>query len=212
MTQPAIESLLAMAPVIPVIVIDDAQYAIPLAEALVAGGLRVIEVTLRTSAALDAIRAMSDVPGAIVGAGTVLDSARLDAAAAAGARFVVSPGFTDSLARAAESARVPLLPGAVTPSEVMAARDAGYRRLKFFPAEACSGIRKLRSYASVFADVLFCPTGGIDAESARDYLALSNVACVGGSWLAPVIALHAADWSGITRRAREAAALRAAAG
>lgn len=209
MTQPTIESLLGMAPVIPVIVIEDPKCAAPLAAALVAGGLRVLEITLRTPAALDAIRAMAEVPGAIVGAGTVLDGVRLDAAAAAGARFVVSPGFTDSLARAAESARMPLLPGAVTPSEVMAARDAGYRRLKFFPAEASGGIRTLRSYASVFADVLFCPTGGITAQIARDYLALPNVACVGGSWLTSVDVLRAADWAAVTQAASEAVALRA---
>jgi 2-dehydro-3-deoxyphosphogluconate aldolase/(4S)-4-hydroxy-2-oxoglutarate aldolase len=206
--QPAIDSLLGMAPVIPVIVIEDARHAVPLAEALVAGGLRVIEITLRTPAALDAIRAMAEVPGAIIGAGTALGGAQLDAAAAAGARFVVSPGFTDSLARAAESARMPLLPGAVTPSEVMAARDAGYRRLKFFPADACGGVRTLRRYASVFADMLFCPTGGISAQTARDYLALPNVACVGGSWLTPVEVLRAGDWRAVSWLAREAAALR----
>lgn len=209
MTQLTIESLLRMAPVIPVIVIEDARHAVPLAEALVAGGLRVLEVTLRTPAALDAIRAMTDVPGAIVGAGTVLDRAHLDAAVAAGAQFVVSPGFTDSLARAAEYARVPLLPGAVTPSEVMAARDAGYRWLKFFPANASGGVRALRTYASVFADVVFCPTGGITAQIAPDYLALPNVACVGGSWLTSVDVLRAADWAAVTQAAREAVALRA---
>jgi 2-dehydro-3-deoxyphosphogluconate aldolase/(4S)-4-hydroxy-2-oxoglutarate aldolase len=209
MTQLTIESLLRMAPVIPVIVIEDARHAVPLAEALVAGGLRVLEVTLRTPAALDAIRAMTDVPGAIVGAGTVLDRAHLDAAVAAGAQFVVSPGFTDSLARAAENARVQLLPGAVTPSEVMAARDAGYRWLKFFPANASGGVRALRTYASVFADVVFCPTGGITAQIAPDYLALPNVACVGGSWLTSVDVLRAADWAAVTQAAREAVALRA---
>jgi 2-dehydro-3-deoxyphosphogluconate aldolase/(4S)-4-hydroxy-2-oxoglutarate aldolase len=208
MTRATIEPLLRLGPVIPVIVIDDLRHAVPLAESLIAGGLRVLEVTLRTPVALEAIRAMADVPGAIVGAGTVLDVKRLKAAAAAGAHFAVSPGLTASLALAADAAAIPLLPGAVTPSEVMAARDAGYRFLKFFPAEASGGTETLRGYAAVFEDVTFCPTGGIGAQSARHYLELPNVACVGGSWMTPASVLHAADWVTVTQRAREAAALR----
>jgi 2-dehydro-3-deoxyphosphogluconate aldolase/(4S)-4-hydroxy-2-oxoglutarate aldolase len=209
MMRPTIDALLGVSPVVPVIVIDDARDAVPLAEALVAGGLRVLEVTLRTAAALEAICAMIEVRGAIVGAGTVLDGAQLDAAVAAGARFIVAPGFTPSLANAADRARIPLLPGAATPSEVMAAREAGFRRLKFFPAETSGGVRALRNLASVFADVVFCPTGGIDARNAGAYLALPNVACVAGSWLTPREALRARDWSAVTRLAREASALRA---
>jgi 2-dehydro-3-deoxyphosphogluconate aldolase/(4S)-4-hydroxy-2-oxoglutarate aldolase len=208
----ALLGLMRLAPVIPVIVIDRAEDAGPLAQALVRGGLRVLEVTLRTPVALAALRAMTAVEGAIVGAGTVLDAAQYDAAIDAGARFVVAPGLTDELAAAAFERPVPLLPGAVTASEVMRARAAGLRALKFFPAEAAGGVATLRSFASVFADLVFCPTGGITAASAPAYLALKNVACVGGSWLTPPEAVAARDWPRIEALARAATALRPAAG
>jgi 2-dehydro-3-deoxyphosphogluconate aldolase/(4S)-4-hydroxy-2-oxoglutarate aldolase len=204
-----IDDILAASPVIPVIVLERAEDARPLAEALVRGGLRVLEVTLRTPAALEALHAMRAVEGAIVGAGTVLDAALYDEAIAAGARFVVSPGLTDALVTAAATRMVPLLPGAATASEIMRAREAGLTRLKFFPAESLGGVAALKGYASVFPDVRFCPTGGIDASSAPAYLALRNVACVGGSWPLPAEALAARDWARIEALAREAAALRA---
>ena len=205
----ALLSIMRAAPVIPVLVVDDAAAAVPLAQALVRGGLRVLEVTLRTPAALEVLRAMAQVEGAIAGAGTVLDAAQYDAAIAAGARFVVAPGLTDELAAAAFERPVPLLPGAVTASEVMRARAAGLRALKFFPAEAAGGLAALKSFAAVFADVVFCPTGGISAANAPSYLALKNVACVGGSWLAPPELVAARDWARIEALARAAAALRA---
>jgi len=203
-----IDDILAASPLIPVIVLERAEDARPLAEALVRGGLRVLEVTLRTPAALEALHAMRAVEGAIVGAGTVLDAALYDEAIAAGARFVVSPGLTDALVTAAATRMVPLLPGAATASEIMRAREAGLTRLKFFPAESLGGVAALKGYASVFPDVRFCPTGGIDASSAPAYLALRNVACVGGSWPLPAEALAARDWARIEALAREAAALR----
>jgi len=203
-----IDDILAASPVIPVIVLERAEDARPLAEALVRGGLRVLEVTLRTPAALEALHAMRAVEGAIVGAGTVLDAALYDEAIAAGARFVVSPGLTHALVTAAATRMVPLLPGAATASEIMRAREAGLTRLKFFPAESLGGVAALKGYASVFPDVRFCPTGGIDASSAPAYLALRNVACVGGSWPLPAEALAARDWARIEALARGAAALR----
>jgi len=203
-----IDDILEVSPVIPVIVLERAEDARPLAEALVRGGLRVLEVTLRTPAALEALHAMRAVEGAIVGAGTVLDAALYDEAIAAGARFVVSPGLTHALVTAAATRMVPLLPGAATASEIMRAREAGLTRLKFFPAESLGGVAALKGYASVFPDVRFCPTGGIDASSAPAYLALRNVACVGGSWPLPAEALAARDWARIEALARGAAALR----
>ena len=203
-----IDDILEASPVMPVIVLERAEDARPLAEALVRGGLRVLEVTLRTPAALEALHAMRAVEGAIVGAGTVLDAALYDEAIAAGARFVVSPGLTHALVTAAATRMVPLLPGAATASEIMRAREAGLTRLKFFPAESLGGVAALKGYASVFPDVRFCPTGGIDASSAPAYLALRNVACVGGSWPLPAEALAARDWARIEALAREAAALR----
>jgi len=204
----ALDEILAISPVVPVIVIDDAETAVPLAQALLRGGLRVLEVTLRTPAALDALRAMARLADAIVGAGTVLNEAQYDEAIAAGARFVVSPGLTDSLASVATRRSVPLLPGTATASDVMRARDAGFRRLKLFPAESVGGIATLKAFASVFADVRFCPTGGITADSAANYLAQKNVACVGGSWLTPADAVAARDWTRIERLAAQAGALR----
>jgi 2-dehydro-3-deoxyphosphogluconate aldolase/(4S)-4-hydroxy-2-oxoglutarate aldolase len=203
-----LDEVMGTAPVIPVIVIDRVEDALPLARALVAGGLRVLEVTLRTPAALDALRAMCSVPGAIVGAGTVLDAAQYDAAIDAGAQFVVSPGLTERLAIAARQRVVPLLPGTATASEVMRAREAGFTRLKFFPAESAGGVGALKSLCSVFRDVRFCPTGGITAASARAYLAVPQIVCVGGSWPMPAESIARGDWSRIEVLAREASALR----
>ncbi len=206
-----IDHILDAGPVIPVILIKHIEDALPLARALVRGGLRVLEVTLRTPAALDAIRAMRAVEGAIVGAGTVLGQAQYDAAIEAGAQFVVSPGLTDALvALAAARGEVPLLPGVATASEVMRAREVGYTRLKFFPAESSGGVATLEGFASVFPDVRFCPTGGISSDSATRYLALANVACVGGSWPMPDEAMAQRDWGRIERLASATAALRRA--
>ena len=200
--------LAAPAPVIPVIVLQRAEDAVPLARALVAGGIRVLEVTLRTPAALPAIAAIARaVPEAIVGAGTVRSDADARAAHAAGARFAVSPGWSPRVAAACRTLGLALLPGVATASEVMAAADEGHRFLKFFPAAAAGGPALLKSWASPFADVAFCPTGGIDAASAREYLALANVRVVGGSWLTPPEAVAAGDWIRIERLARDAASL-----
>jgi 2-dehydro-3-deoxyphosphogluconate aldolase/(4S)-4-hydroxy-2-oxoglutarate aldolase len=203
-----IDSILGAAPVIPVLTIERIEDAVPIARALVAGGLPVLEVTLRTPAALGAIRAMKAVDGAIVGAGTLLDPSHLDAAIAAGAEFAVSPGLTRALGEAALGAPIPLLPGVATASEVMRALDLGFTRLKFFPAVAAGGPSALKGLSAVFGDVRFCPTGGISAESAPEWLALPAVACVGGSWLVPLG--QAVDEQAIESRARAAAALREA--
>ena len=200
-------TLCQMAPVIPVLVITDLSHARPLAEALVAGGLPVLEVTLRTPVALAAIAAMSEVPGAVVGAGTVLTAANMRDAKQAGAQFAVSPGATAALIDAARAEEVPLLPGAQTCSEVMALLEQGYSVQKFFPAEAIGGAEALKSIAGPLPQVTFCPTGGITPARAPDYLRLANVACVGGSWVAPVKAMQAGDWTAITALARDAAAL-----
>ncbi|MBN2905398.1 MAG: bifunctional 4-hydroxy-2-oxoglutarate aldolase/2-dehydro-3-deoxy-phosphogluconate aldolase [Rhodobacteraceae bacterium] len=195
------------APVIPVLVIDDATQARPLAEALVAGGLPVIEVTLRTPAALKAIAEMADVTGAVVGAGTLITPADVEAAQAAGARFGVSPGATPALLDAARSGALPLLPGAATATEAMALLERGYSVQKFFPAQAAGGPAALKALAGPLPQIGFCPTGGITPENAPDYLALPNTLCVGGSWIAPRPMLAAGDWAGITALAREAAGL-----
>jgi 2-dehydro-3-deoxyphosphogluconate aldolase/(4S)-4-hydroxy-2-oxoglutarate aldolase len=201
-------ALAAPAPVIPVIVLERADDAVPLARALVAGGVRVLEVTLRTSAALTAIEAIARaVPDAIVGAGTVRSDADARAAHAAGARFAVSPGWSPRIAAECRSLGLALLPGAATASEVMAAADAGFRFLKFFPAAAAGGPAMLKAWLGPFADIVFCPTGGIDAANAAEYLALANVEVVGGSWLTPPDAIAAADWLRIERLARDAAGL-----
>ena len=202
--------LVAHGPVIPVIVIDRLQDAVPLAEALVAGGVRVLEVTLRTPVALDAIRAMSAVPGAIVGAGTLRSAADARAAKAAGAVFGVSPGYTAEVGAACREVDLPLLPGVATASEVMAAQADGLGFLKFFPATAAGGIPMLKALAGPFPDVVFCPTGGISLATAPDFLALPNVKVCGGSWLTPADAVRAGDWGRITTLAREASALRRA--
>ncbi len=196
-----------LAPVIPVLVIDDLAHARPLAEALVAGGLPALEVTLRTPVALDAIRAMAGIDGGVVGAGTLLTPDDVKAAKAAGARFGVSPGATGRLLQAAEAEDLPLLPGAATASEAMALLERGYSTQKFFPAEASGGAAALKSFASPLPQITFCPTGGIDLKKAPDYLSLSTCLCVGGSWVAPKGAMQAGDWSAIEALAREAAAL-----
>ncbi|SLN38973.1 KHG/KDPG aldolase [Roseivivax jejudonensis] len=201
------EALCRLAPVIPVLVIDDAAQARPLAEALVAGGLPVLEVTLRTPAALDAIREMAKVDGGRVGAGTLLTPDDVKQAVAAGATFGVSPGATDRILDAAEAADLPMLPGAATSTEVMRLLERGYTVQKFFPAEANGGASALKAIGAPLPQVRFCPTGGVSLGNAGDYLALSNTLCVGGSWVAPKDKLAAGDWDGITALAREAAAL-----
>ncbi|UUN26610.1 bifunctional 4-hydroxy-2-oxoglutarate aldolase/2-dehydro-3-deoxy-phosphogluconate aldolase [Streptomyces sp. FIT100] len=203
-------SVLDLAPVIPVVVIDDAADAVPLARALVAGGLPAIEVTLRTPAALDAIRAIADeVPDAVVGAGTVITPGGAAAAAAAGARFLVSPGWTDPLLDAMRSSGVPFLPGVSTASEVVALLEREVTEMKFFPAEAAGGTAYLTSLSGPLPQARFCPTGGVSLASAPSYLALPNVGCVGGTWMLPPSALAAHDWARVESLAREAAALRA---
>lgn len=180
-----IETIMRTAPVIPVIVIDDSAHAVPVAKALVAGGLRVLEVTLRTPAALDCIRAMREVEGAIVGAGTVLNSADLDAAIGAGAEFIVSPGLTEPLGRAAIMSGVPFLPGVANAADIMRGLDLGLSHFKFFPAVASGGIPALKALSGPFGQARFCPTGGVTLQTAPDWLALDPVLCVGGSWLVP---------------------------
>jgi len=181
----AIEQIMRAAPVIPVLVIEDAAHAVPIARALVAGGLPVLEVTLRTKAALDVIRAMKSVPGAVVGAGTVLNPADLDAAIAAGSEFIVSPGLTEPLGKAAVAAGIPFLPGTANAGDIMRGLDLGLTRFKFFPAEASGGIAALNAIAAPFGEVRFCPTGGVTQASAPQWLALDAVLCVGGSWIVP---------------------------
>lgn len=198
-----IDEIMRTAPVIPVLVIEDAQDARPLAEALVAGGLRVLEVTLRTPAALDAIRRMNLVPGAIVGAGTVINEEQFEEVHAAGAEFVVSPGLTENVAHAASRLGVPFLPGVATAGEIMHGLDLGLTHFKFFPAETSGGIKALKALAAPFAQCRFCPTGGITAASAPDWLALDPVLCVGGSWIVP----KGADMEQVRTLAQQAAAL-----
>ena len=197
----------AQAPIIPVLVLDDAGSAPALARALVAGGLPALEVTLRTACALDAIRAMADVPGGIVGAGTLLTPADIRAAKDAGAKFGVSPGATPRLIAASVEIGLPLLPGAATASEVMALWEQGYDMLKFFPAEAAGGAPALKSIGAPIPQVAFCPTGGITPQNAASYLALPNVICAGGSWVAPKAMIASGDWAGIEALARAAAGL-----
>ncbi|MET9951566.1 bifunctional 4-hydroxy-2-oxoglutarate aldolase/2-dehydro-3-deoxy-phosphogluconate aldolase [Streptomyces sp. NPDC006339] len=200
----------ASAPVVPVVVIEDAADAVPLARALVAGGLPAIEVTLRTPAALDAIRAVAaEVPEAVVGAGTVVSAAGVASAVDAGARFLVSPGWTDGLLDAMRGSGVPFLPGVSTTSEVVALLERGVTDMKFFPAEAAGGVPYLKSLAGPLPHARFCPTGGISLASAPSYLALPNVSCVGGTWMLPAPALEARDWDRVEALAREASALAA---
>ncbi|MFN3634583.1 2-dehydro-3-deoxy-phosphogluconate aldolase [Rhizobium sp. WL3] len=202
-------STLKLQPVVPVLIIEDAKTAVPLARALVAGGLKAIEITLRTEAALEAVRLVAqEVEGAVVGAGTILNAAHYAAAVDAGSQFIVSPGTTQELLDVARQSDIPLLPGAATASEVMALREEGYKVLKFFPAEQAGGAAYLKALSSPLAGTLFCPTGGISLKNAMDYLSLPNVVCVGGSWVAPKELVSAGDWAGITKLASEAAALK----
>ncbi|MEV5975986.1 bifunctional 4-hydroxy-2-oxoglutarate aldolase/2-dehydro-3-deoxy-phosphogluconate aldolase [Streptomyces sp. NPDC052114] len=206
---PASASVLDLAPVVPVVVVEDLDDAVPMARALVAGGLPAIEVTLRTPVALDAIRAISaEVPDAVVGAGTVISARNVADSVAAGARFLVSPGWTDALLTAMQGSGVPFLPGVSTTSEVVALLERGVSEMKFFPAEAAGGTAYLKSLGSPLPQARFCPTGGITPASAPSYLALGNVGCVGGSWMLPADAVAAKDWARVESLAREAASLR----
>jgi 2-dehydro-3-deoxyphosphogluconate aldolase / (4S)-4-hydroxy-2-oxoglutarate aldolase len=214
MTMPRsdVSTLLAGTAVVPVLVVESVDTGLALARALVAGGLSVLEITLRTPAALAVIRAIGrEIERAVVGAGTVLHPEQYRAAEQAGARFVVSPGATESLLAHAEASETPYLPGALTSSEVMTLLERGYSCMKFFPAEAAGGVAYLKALAEPLPEARFCPTGGIDAERAPRYLALSNVLCVGGSWVAPRDAVAAGDWPRVTALAQAAAALRGAA-
>lgn len=202
------EAVVQDAPVVPVIVLHQLQHAVPLARALVAGGIRMLEVTLRTPAALACIEAMArGVPEAVVGAGTVRSAADARDAAGAGARFLVSPGLTAAVAQAGRDVRLPLLPGVATASDILQAQEAGLQTLKFFPALQAGSTAMLKAWQGPFGDVRFCPTGGIHAGNALEFLALANVACVGGSWLVPQDALEQGDWERITALARAAKAL-----
>jgi len=201
--------LLVLSPVIPVLTIEHAEHAVPLARALLEGGIGVVEITLRTEAAMAAMAAIiAELPAMVVGAGTVLTAAQYKSVADLGAQFVVSPGSSPSVLQAAAASRTPFLPGAATPTDVLHLLEAGYRLQKFFPAEPAGGIPMLKSIGAPITDVRFCPTGGITLASAADYLALPNVICVGGSWLTPADALRTGDWRRLTTLAAEAAALK----
>ncbi|RJG01795.1 bifunctional 4-hydroxy-2-oxoglutarate aldolase/2-dehydro-3-deoxy-phosphogluconate aldolase [Noviherbaspirillum sedimenti] len=203
-----IKEILAASPVMPVIVANDVTAGVALARALVNGGIRVLEVTLRTPQALDVIRGIcNEVPQAIVGAGTITRAGDIDAVLKAGAMFGVSPGHTPSLLCAAAGSGLPFLPGVMTPSDVIAAREAGYAALKLFPAQQAGGIEMLNAMAGPFPDVVFCPTGGVNPENAAQFLALKNVACVGGSWLVPPALVARGEWLAIQSLAVQAAAL-----
>lgn len=204
-----IREIVGMASVIPVLTVSDVADAIPLAQALIAGGLRVLEITLRTPVAISCIEAIRKaVPEAIVGVGTLTRPVDFAAADRAGAQFGVTPGLTPELAGAARGARFPLLPGVMTPTEIIAARHGGFSVLKLFPAQQAGGTGMLRALVSLFPDVLFCPTGGVTRANAEEYLTLPNVACVGGSWVAPPELLRSRDWRGIEALARDAAAIK----
>lgn len=203
------EEVLALSPVMPVVVLDDAACAEPLARVLLASGIRTIEITLRTPAALDAIRAVAKAaPEMIVGAGTVLSIDDLEAAIEAGARYALSPGGTPKLLKAARNASIPFIPGVATSSEIMRGLDLGYRCFKFFPAEQMGGVAALKALAGPLPNALFCPTGGVTPEKAASYLALANVRCVGGSWIAPADKIKAGDWAGIETLAKQAASFK----
>lgn len=209
MSDASLLAILKSVPVIPVLTVHGPEDAVPLARALVAGGLSVLEVTLRTEGALKAIEAMArEVAGAVIGAGTVLTASQVSEAQSAGATFLVSPGSTAKLSEAAHHAGVPLLPGVATASEAMAMAEMGHHVLKFFPAEPAGGVAYLKSLAAPLPHLTFCPTGGIDAAKAKSYLALANVVCVGGSWVTPADALNAGDWARVTSLAKECAGLR----
>jgi 2-dehydro-3-deoxyphosphogluconate aldolase/(4S)-4-hydroxy-2-oxoglutarate aldolase len=196
------------APVIPVIVLNDVAHAVPLARALVAGGIRMLEVTLRTPQALACMEAIArEVPEAVTGAGTIRTVADAEASVRAGAKFGVSPGYTSAVGKACRELGLPLLPGVATGSEIMTAQEDGYTELKFFPAVQAGGLPMLKAWQGPFGDVRFCPTGGINLANAPEFLALSNVACVGGSWIVPTDAIQAGDWARITQLARDATQL-----
>lgn len=197
--------IFAAGPVVPVLVIHDVEKAVPLARALMAGGINVLEVTLRTPAALDVIKRIADeVPEALIGAGTVTNAQQLKAVAEAGAKFAISPGMTADLLKAGMDSDIPLIPGISSTSDLMKGKDAGYTHMKFFPAEASGGVKAIKSISGPFPDVVFCPTGGIGPDNYNDYLALGNVVCVGGSWVAPDDAINAGDWDAITQLAKSA--------
>ena len=199
------EEILRQGPVVPVMVIQKLEQAVPLAKALMAGGIRVLEITLRTPVAVEAIRAIHrDVPGALVGAGTVIRAEELTVVSEAGAVFAISPGLTEELLQGANQGTIPLIPGISTVSELMAGMALGYTHFKFFPAEAAGGVKMLKAIAGPFPQITFCPTGGITPDNYRDYLALGNVACVGGSWVAPQESVDQGDWARITALTREA--------
>ncbi|WP_044734562.1 bifunctional 4-hydroxy-2-oxoglutarate aldolase/2-dehydro-3-deoxy-phosphogluconate aldolase [Shewanella algae] len=201
------QDIFKLSPIIPVMVINKIEHAVPLANALVAGGIRVLEVTLRTDCALEAIgRIAAEVPEALVGAGTILNEAQLAQAAEAGAQFAITPGATVELLKAGKAGKIPLIPGVASISEVMVGLGLGYTHFKFFPAEASGGVNALKAFSGPLADVRFCPTGGITPSSYKDYLALGNVDCIGGSWIAPVEAMEQGDWTRITRLCQEAIA------
>lgn len=202
-------SIMQDAPVIPVIVLHSTEHAVPMAKALLAGGIRVLEVTLRTPQGLACIEAIAKhLPEAIVGAGTVRNAADAAAAAQAGAKFAVSPGYTGKLGQACRDLNLPLLPGVATSSEIMMAQEDGFNELKFFPAMQSGGIQMLKAWQGPFEELRFCPTGGISPSNAAEFLALSNVVCVGGSWLVPASAVESGNWSLITELARATQALR----
>ncbi|MDU0354065.1 bifunctional 4-hydroxy-2-oxoglutarate aldolase/2-dehydro-3-deoxy-phosphogluconate aldolase [Paraglaciecola aquimarina] len=201
------EEIFSAGPVVPVLVIKDVAYAVPLAKALIAGGIKVLEVTLRTDAALDVIKKIADeVPEAIIGAGTVTNRAQLQQVIDAGAKFAISPGLTSDLLKAGNEGNIALIPGISSISELMTAADHGYTHLKFFPAEASGGVKALKAIGGPFPHITFCPTGGISPSNYNDYLALPNVRCAGGSWLAPEEAMKNGDWEQITELAKQAIA------
>lgn len=208
-----VAQVMGAAPVIPVIVLDELAHAVPLARALLAGGIRMLEVTLRTPAALECIEAICrEVPESVVGAGTIRSASDAQSAASAGARFAVSPGYTDAIAQACEDLRLPWLPGVATSSEIMRCLQAGFGGLKFFPAMPGGGAAMLKAWSGPFAEVRFCPTGGVTLQNAPELLDLPNVPCVGGSWLVPAEAMRSGDWGRVTRLAQQTVALRKPAG
>ena len=201
------EEIFAAGPVVPVFVINDVEKAVPLAKALMEGGIKVLEVTLRTPAAIDVIKRIAqEVPDSLIGAGTVTNAQQLKAVVEAGAKFAISPGMTADLLKAGMDSEIPLIPGISSTSDLMKGKDAGYTHMKFFPAEASGGVKAIKSISGPFPDVTFCPTGGIGPNNYNDYLALNNVKCVGGSWLAPDDAIESGDWARITQLAKEAVA------
>ncbi|MGS2718978.1 bifunctional 4-hydroxy-2-oxoglutarate aldolase/2-dehydro-3-deoxy-phosphogluconate aldolase [Paraglaciecola aestuariivivens] len=201
------EEIFSQGPVVPVLVIKDVEHAVPLAKALIAGGIRVLEVTLRTDAALEVIAKIAkEVPEAIIGAGTVTNRAQLQQVVDAGAKFAISPGLTTDLLKAGNESSIALIPGVSSISELMTAKDLGYTHLKFFPAEASGGVKALKAIGGPCPEITFCPTGGISPSNYNDYLALPNVACCGGSWLAPEEAMQNGDWDKITEIAKQAVA------